>query len=80
MYSTLANRDVECGLIPESPSYLEGEDVQSDFTKKWLKENGYAVIVIAKRARKELLSESMHIKGSARRKDARISQKLRYGC
>ncbi|XAR69279.1 6-phosphofructokinase [Bertholletia excelsa] len=55
MYATLASRDVDCCLIPESPFYLEG------------KENGHMVVVIAEGAGQELLSESMQ---SGDQKDA----------
>ncbi|CAL5375898.1 unnamed protein product [Camellia sinensis] len=60
MYATLASRDVDCCLIPESPFYLEGPGGLFEFMEKRLKENGHMVIVIAEGAGQELLSESMH--------------------
>ncbi|KAF8388891.1 hypothetical protein HHK36_025572 [Tetracentron sinense] len=60
MYATLASRDVDCCLIPESPFYLEGKGGLFEFMEKRLKENGHMVIVIAEGAGQELLSESMH--------------------
>ncbi|XP_010541000.1 PREDICTED: ATP-dependent 6-phosphofructokinase 1 isoform X2 [Tarenaya hassleriana] len=59
MHATLASRDVDCCLIPESPFYLEGEGGLFEFIEKRLKENGHMVIVIAEGAGQELLSESM---------------------
>ncbi|ONH97891.1 hypothetical protein PRUPE_7G216700 [Prunus persica] len=59
MYATLASRDVDCCLIPESPFYLEGPGGLYEYIEKRLKENGHMVIVIAEGAGQELLSESM---------------------
>lgn len=59
MYATLASRDVDCCLIPESPFYLEGEGGLFEFVEKRVKENGHMVIVIAEGAGQELLSESL---------------------
>ncbi|KAI8534827.1 hypothetical protein RHMOL_Rhmol10G0127000 [Rhododendron molle] len=50
MYGTLASRDVDCCLIPESPFYLEGPGGLFDSIEKRLKENGHMVIVIAEGA------------------------------
>ncbi|GAU14278.1 hypothetical protein TSUD_308380 [Trifolium subterraneum] len=59
MYATLASRDVDCCLIPESPFHLEGKGGLFEFIKKRLKENGHMVIVIAEGAGQDLLTESM---------------------
>ncbi|KAK8980216.1 hypothetical protein V6N11_061430 [Hibiscus sabdariffa] len=59
MYATLASRDVDCCLIPESPFYLEGRGGLYEFIEKRLKENGHIVIVIAEGAGQDLLSESL---------------------
>ncbi|KAH7865992.1 hypothetical protein Vadar_013937 [Vaccinium darrowii] len=59
MYATLASRDVDCCLIPESPFYLEGPGGLFDYMEKRLKENGHLVIVIAEGAGQELLSECL---------------------
>ncbi|KAF2304016.1 hypothetical protein GH714_026249 [Hevea brasiliensis] len=59
MYATLASRDVDCCLIPESPFYLEGEGGLFDYIEKRLKENGHMVIVIAEGAGQELLSQTI---------------------
>lgn len=59
MYATLANRDVDCCLIPESPFYLEGKGGLFEYMEKTLKENGHIVIVIAEGAGQELLTESL---------------------
>ncbi|OIW15741.1 hypothetical protein TanjilG_04276 [Lupinus angustifolius] len=62
MYATLASRDVDCCLIPESPFYLEGPGGLYDYIEKTLKENGHMVIVIAEGAGQELVSESIQSK------------------
>lgn len=59
MYATLASRDVDCCLIPESPFYLEGKGGLYEYIEKRLKENGHMVIVIAEGAGQELLSGSL---------------------
>ncbi|XP_017221187.1 ATP-dependent 6-phosphofructokinase 3 [Daucus carota subsp. sativus] len=59
MYATLASRDVDCCLIPESPFYLEGKGGLFEYIEKRLKENGHMVIVIAEGAGQELLSGSL---------------------
>ncbi|KAL3498530.1 hypothetical protein ACH5RR_041262 [Cinchona calisaya] len=61
-YATLASRDVDCCLIPESPFYLEGNGGLFEFIEKRLKENGHMVIVIAEGAGQELLTESLNAK------------------
>ncbi|GAV62165.1 PFK domain-containing protein [Cephalotus follicularis] len=58
MYATLASRDVDCCLIPESPFYLDGPGGLFEFIEKCLKENGHMVIVIAEGAGQELLAAS----------------------
>ncbi|KAH9303291.1 hypothetical protein KI387_014874, partial [Taxus chinensis] len=60
MYATLASRDVDCCLIPESPFYLEGKGGLYEFIEKRLRENGHMVIVVAEGAGQELVAESMH--------------------
>ncbi|KAL1344834.1 hypothetical protein HN51_018654 [Arachis hypogaea] len=57
MYATLASRDVDCCLIPESPFFLEGNGGLFEFIEKRLKENGHMVIVIAEGAGQDLLTE-----------------------
>ncbi|KAK0570986.1 hypothetical protein LWI29_009479 [Acer saccharum] len=59
MHSTLASRDVDCCLIPESPFFLEGKGGLYEYIEKSLKENGHMVIVIAEGAGQDLLSESL---------------------
>ncbi|OAY82170.1 ATP-dependent 6-phosphofructokinase 3 [Ananas comosus] len=59
MYATLASRDVDCCLIPESPFYLEGPGGLFEYIEKRLKENGHMVIVVAEGAGQKLIAESM---------------------
>ncbi|RAL52899.1 hypothetical protein DM860_007667 [Cuscuta australis] len=56
MYATLASRDVDCCLIPESPFYLKGQGGLLEYIEKRLKENGHMVIVVAEGAGQELLA------------------------
>lgn len=58
MHATLASRDVDCCLIPESPFYLEGNGGLFDFIEQRLKENGHMVIVVAEGAGQELVAKS----------------------
>ncbi|KAG2691912.1 hypothetical protein I3843_08G027500 [Carya illinoinensis] len=61
-YATLASRDVDCCLIPESPFYLEGKNGLFEFIEKRLKETGHMVIVMAEGAGQDLLSECLQSK------------------
>ncbi|KAI4379935.1 hypothetical protein MLD38_006171 [Melastoma candidum] len=67
MHATLASRDVDCCLIPESPFYLEGKGGLFEFVEKRLKENGHMVIVIAEGAGQDLVNASLE---SMSQKDA----------
>ncbi|GJN32167.1 hypothetical protein PR202_gb20649 [Eleusine coracana subsp. coracana] len=60
MYATLASRDVDCCLIPESPFYLEGKGGLLEFIERRLKDNGHMVIVVAEGAGQDLIAESMN--------------------
>ncbi|KMZ63703.1 6-phosphofructokinase [Zostera marina] len=57
MHATLASRDVDCCLIPESPFYLEGPGGLFEYITKRLRENGHLIIVVAEGAGQELMSE-----------------------
>ncbi|KAF6146224.1 hypothetical protein GIB67_011696 [Kingdonia uniflora] len=59
MYATLASRDVDCCLIPESPFYLEGPGGLFEFIEQRLKENGHMVIVLAEGAGQKHVAERM---------------------
>ncbi|KAI7732218.1 hypothetical protein M8C21_006101 [Ambrosia artemisiifolia] len=56
MYATLASRDVDLCLIPESPFYLDGEGGLLEYVEKRLKDDGHMVIVVAEGAGQELLA------------------------
>ncbi|KAJ4768527.1 ATP-dependent 6-phosphofructokinase [Rhynchospora pubera] len=64
MYATLASRDVDCCLIPESPFYLEGKGGLFEFMEKRLKENGHMVLVVAEGAGQKLIAQSVHSMGT----------------
>ncbi|KAG8077847.1 hypothetical protein GUJ93_ZPchr0007g3483 [Zizania palustris] len=59
MYATLASRDVDCCLIPESPFYLEGEGGLFEYIERRLKENNHMVIVVAEGAGQDLIAKSI---------------------
>ncbi|KAK3026428.1 hypothetical protein RJ639_041440 [Escallonia herrerae] len=59
MYATLASRDVDCCLIPESPFYLEGKGGLFEFIDQRLKENGHMVIVLAEGAGQDYVAQNM---------------------
>ncbi|CAH8353983.1 unnamed protein product [Eruca vesicaria subsp. sativa] len=59
MIATLANRDVDCCLIPESPFFLEGKGGLFEFIEQRLKENSHMVIVIAEGAGQDYVAQSM---------------------
>ncbi|CAO1945033.1 unnamed protein product [Urochloa humidicola] len=59
MYATLASRDVDCCLIPESPFYLEGEGGLLEYIDRRLKENNHMVIVVAEGAGQDLIAQSI---------------------
>lgn len=59
MFATLANRDVDCCLIPESPFYLEGEGGLFEYIELRLKENGHALIVLAEGAGQEYIAKTI---------------------
>lgn len=67
MYATLASRDVDCCLIPESPFYLEGRGGLFEFIEQRLKENGHLVIVVAEGTGQEYVAAEVH---AADKKDA----------
>ncbi|XP_030934548.1 ATP-dependent 6-phosphofructokinase 4, chloroplastic [Quercus lobata] len=60
MHATLASRDVDCCLIPESPFYLEGRGGLFEFVEERLKENGHIVIVLAEGAGQEYVAQDLH--------------------
>ncbi|RCV16106.1 hypothetical protein SETIT_3G111200v2 [Setaria italica] len=61
MYATLASRDVDCCLIPESPFYLDGKGGLLEFVEKRLRDNGHMVIVVAEGAGQDLIAKSINL-------------------
>ncbi|KAF6146113.1 hypothetical protein GIB67_003242 [Kingdonia uniflora] len=59
MYASLASKDVDWFLIPESPFYLEGLGGLFEFIEQRLKENWHMVIVLAEGAGQEHVAETM---------------------
>ncbi|WCJ36427.1 ATP-dependent 6-phosphofructokinase 6 [Euphorbia peplus] len=60
MFATLASRDVDCCLVPESPFYLEGPGGLFEYVEQRLKENGHLVIVIAEGAGQNYVAQGTH--------------------
>ncbi|XP_065871836.1 ATP-dependent 6-phosphofructokinase 4, chloroplastic isoform X2 [Euphorbia lathyris] len=60
MFATLASRDVDCCLVPESPFYLEGPGGLFEYIEQRLKENGHLVIVIAEGAGQDYVAQGTH--------------------
>ncbi|KAJ3683643.1 hypothetical protein LUZ60_013870 [Juncus effusus] len=58
-YATLASRDVDCCLIPESPFFLDGKGGLLEFIEKRLKDYGHMVIVVAEGAGQDLIAQDM---------------------
>jgi len=58
-YATLASRDVDLCLIPESPFYLDGHGGLLEFIEKRIKEFGHMVIVVAEGAGQDLIAQDM---------------------
>ncbi|KAK3024759.1 hypothetical protein RJ639_043032 [Escallonia herrerae] len=76
MYASLASRDVDCCLIPESPFYLEGPGGLFEYIGKQLIENGHVVIVIAEGAGRELHCKDAQFVN--RQVDSRISEDVGF--
>jgi 6-phosphofructokinase 1 len=68
MYASLANRDVDCCLIPELPFEIEGPNGLAAFVEKRLQENGHFLLVVAEGAGQDLLAASTEIDASGNRK------------
>ncbi|KAF3788756.1 ATP-dependent 6-phosphofructokinase 5 [Nymphaea thermarum] len=58
MYATLASRDVDCCLIPESLFYLEGKGGLFEFMEQRLRQDGHMVMVVAEGAGQGLVPAS----------------------
>lgn len=83
MFATLASRDVDCCLIPESPFYLEGKGGLLEFVEQQLKENGHVVIVVAEGAGQEYVSQAAEVKDESGNRllpdiGPWLSQKIKY--
>jgi len=75
MYATLASRDVDCCLIPESPFYLEGPGGLFEYIEKRLTENGHFVLVIL--AETILSMDKLDALGNIQDAGLWISQKIK---
>ncbi|XP_062148907.1 ATP-dependent 6-phosphofructokinase 3-like isoform X2 [Alnus glutinosa] len=75
MYATLAGRDVDCCLIPESPFYLEGPGGLFEYIEKRLTENGHFVLVMI--AETVLSMDKLDASGNIQDAGLWISQKIK---
>lgn len=67
-HATMASGDVDLCLIPEVPIVLEGEKGCLPHIRRRVKEQGYAVIVVAEGAGEELLGESAEVDAGGNKK------------
>jgi 6-phosphofructokinase 1 len=77
MYASLANRDVDCCLIPELPFEIEGRDGLAAFVERRLEENGHFLLVVAEGAGQDLLAVNQEIDASGNRKFSDIGLYLK---
>lgn len=69
VHSTMASGDVDLCLVPEVPLILEGEKGCLPFLRQRVKQQGYAVVVVAEGAGEDVL-------GTSTEKDASGNKKL----
>lgn len=67
-HATMASGDVDLCLVPEVPIVLEGEKGCLPHIRRRVKEQGYAVIVVAEGAGEEVLGESAETDPSGNKK------------
>mmetsp|Transcript_48594 Transcript_48594/g.92948 ORF Transcript_48594/g.92948 Transcript_48594/m.92948 type:complete len:547 (-) Transcript_48594:377-2017(-) len=72
MHASLASRDVDLCLIPESGFYMDGQGGLKEYISKQLAENGHAVVVVAEGAGQDHILAQDNNQGA----DASGNQKL----
>ena len=67
-HATMASSDVDLCLVPEVPIVLEGENGCLPHLMRRVKEQGYAVVVVAEGAGEDILGESADVDASGNKK------------
>ena len=67
-HTTMASSDVDLCLVPEVPVVLEGENGCLEHIRRRVKEQGYAVVVVAEGAGEEVLGTSAEVDASGNKK------------
>ena len=77
VHATMSSGDVDLCLVPEVPIVLDGPDGVLPFLRRRVKEQGYAVVVVAEGAGEELLGASTEIDASGNKKLPAIGELLK---
>lgn len=67
-HATMASSDIDLCLVPEVPTVLEGEDGCLPHLMRRVKEQGYAVVVVAEGAGEDVLGISAEVDAGGNRK------------
>lgn len=67
-HATMASSDVDLCLVPEVPVVLEGEFGNLNHLRRRVKEQGYAVVVVAEGAGEEVVGTSAEVDASGNKK------------
>lgn len=67
-HATMASSDVDLCLVPEIPTVLDGENGCLPYIRRRVKEQGYAVVVVAEGAGEEVLGVSVETDASGNKK------------
>lgn len=76
-FAALGSGDVDAVLVPEVPIVLEGENGILPFIRQRVKEQKYAVVVVAEGAGEELLGQSTEVDRGGNRKLPEIAEFIR---
>mmetsp|Transcript_15253 Transcript_15253/g.28466 ORF Transcript_15253/g.28466 Transcript_15253/m.28466 type:complete len:551 (+) Transcript_15253:3-1655(+) len=77
VHAAMSSGDVDLCLVPEIPIVLEGEKGCLPFLQRRVKEQGFAVVVVAEGAGEELLGESTETDASGNKKLPAIGEFLK---
>jgi 6-phosphofructokinase 1 len=77
-HATMASGDVDLCLVPEVPLVLDGELGCLPHLKQRVKEQGYAVVVVAEGAGEDVLGTSTEVDGSGNKKLPAIGEFMKH--
>uniref|UniRef100_A0A6T7J7N3 Phosphofructokinase domain-containing protein n=1 Tax=Attheya septentrionalis TaxID=420275 RepID=A0A6T7J7N3_9STRA len=77
VHATLGSGDVDLCLVPEVPTVLDGKDGCLPHLMRRVKQQGYAVVVVAEGAGEELLGTSAEVDASGNKKLPKIGEFLK---